>query len=183
MADKMKMTKTQLLTVGIMGLIVVGILLTYLPKGTKEKPLEDKQVVTVNSQKEELTYEELLEKRLEALLGQMEGAGKVEVMVTTSTSKEKVLASEVVHNTSDTQEMDGSGGTRSTKKTDEQNKVVMQSGNSPYVVKENRPTIEGVVVMTEGGNDAVVRENIMKAVKSLVSIGENKISVFKMVRK
>ncbi|MGL4345726.1 MAG: stage III sporulation protein AG [Cellulosilyticaceae bacterium] len=183
MADKVKFTKQQLLMMSAAGVIAIGLLMTYMPRTPKEKPIEDKQVVTVNSQKEELTYEELLEKRLEAILGQMEGAGKVDVMVTTNASKEKVLASEVVHNTSDTQEVDGAGGTRSTKKLDEQNKVVMQNGNTPYVVKENRPQIEGVLVLAEGGEDAIVKENMIKAVKSLVNIGENKISVFKMVKK
>lgn len=181
--DKTKLTKEQLWMLVLAGAVALGLLVTYMPRPSKEKPMDDKQVVTVNSQKEELTYEELLEKRLEAILGQMEGAGKVDVMVTTKASKEKVLASEVVHNTSDVQETDASGGTRSTQKSDEQNKIVMQSGNTPYVVKENRPTIEGVLVLAEGGDDAAVRESIIKAVKSLVSIGENKISVFKMVKK
>lgn len=180
--DKIKLSKEQLLGLVAAGVIGVGLIVSYLPKPIREKPMEDKQVVTVNSQKEELTYEELLEKRLEAILGQMDGAGKVDVMVTTNASKEKVLASEVVHNTSDVQEVDGGGGTRSTKKSDEQNKVVMQSGDTPYVIKENRPTIEGVLVLAEGGDDALVKESIIKAVKSLVSIGENKISVFKMVK-
>lgn len=183
MADKPKLTKEQLMMIAAAGVIAVGLLISYIPRSPKEKPLEDKQVVSVNSQKEELTYEELLEKRLETILGQMDGAGKVDVMVTTNASKEKVLASEVVHNTSDTQEVDGSGGTRSTKKLDEQNKVIMQNGNTPYVVKETRPQIEGVLVLAEGGDDAGVKESITKAVKSLVSIGENKISVFKMVKK
>ncbi|MGL4737714.1 MAG: stage III sporulation protein AG [Cellulosilyticaceae bacterium] len=180
--DKMKLSKEQLLALVAAGVIGVGLLVSYLPKPAREKPIDDKQVVTVNSQKEELTYEELLEKRLEAILGQMEGAGKVDVMVTTNASKEKVLASEVVHNTSDVQEVDGGGGTRATKKSDEQNKIVMQNGNTPYVIKETRPTIEGVLVLAEGGDDALVKESIIKAVKSLVSIGENKISVFKMVK-
>ena len=51
--------------------------------------------------------------------------------------------------------------------------------SSPYVSKELSPEIEGVVVIAEGGDDAVVVKNITEAVQALFGVEAHKIKIMK----
>lgn len=54
-----------------------------------------------------------------------------------------------------------------------------QGSGSPYVSKELSPEIEGVVVIADGGGNAVVKENISSAVQALFDIEPHKIRIMK----
>ena len=54
-----------------------------------------------------------------------------------------------------------------------------QGSGSPYVSKELSPKIEGVVVIADGGENAVVKENISSAVQALFDIEPHKIRIMK----
>ena len=53
-------------------------------------------------------------------------------------------------------------------------------GQTPYVKKELVPTVEGVVVLCEGGDQPVVVQEITEAVEALFSVESHKIKVVKM---
>ena len=181
------LTLTNKLILGALLLVVIGIMLTYLPRG-KELLLAEPTFIgevltpvteTITTEVAE-TYEEALEMKLEAILGQLEGAGKARVMVTTSTSDEVILAEEVVECIQETDETDKSGGVKSNTKQDTTRKIVMQQGNTPIVIKENKPQIEGVLVLAEGADDSLVKNAIIQAVASVLDVPVHKIAVFKM---
>ena len=50
----------------------------------------------------------------------------------------------------------------------------------PYVVQSTYPQVEGVVIVAEGGDNAIVCTNISEAVKSLFPIEAHKITIVKM---
>ena len=50
---------------------------------------------------------------------------------------------------------------------------------SPYVSMELSPEIEGVVVIADGGDDAVVIRNITEAVQALFGVEAHKIKIMK----
>ena len=47
--------------------------------------------------------------------------------------------------------------------------------HTPYVRKEIRPQVEGVLISAEGGDHAVVRKEITEAVQALFGIETHKI--------
>lgn len=168
----------------IFALVVGGIGLTYLPTSpnAQEVASEGVEVVQVGSSNANaMTYEELLEMRMETILASLEGAGQAKVMITTAGSTEKVLAEEVVQNTQGVDETTGSGNKKTSEKQDIERKVVMEKGNTPFVVKENKPKVEGVLVLAEGADDANIKNAIIQSVSSLLDVPVHKIAVYKMV--
>lgn len=176
-------TTQKLMLVGL-GLVVLGILATYIPWGGKDtQPTFEAaapHVVEDKKEKKELSYEEDLEQKLGAILKELEGAGETKVMVTTRTSNEQVLAEEVVQVIESTDETDAAGRTKTDNKQDVERKVVMQDGDTPFIIKENRPEIEGVLVLAEGADNVEVKNAIIQAVASVLNVPVHKIAVFKM---
>ena len=65
-----------------------------------------------------LTYEEQLEKRLSAILSQVAGAGRVEVMVTLESRGERIVEKDTPESRKSVEETDSSGGSRTTDEQD-----------------------------------------------------------------
>ena len=166
-------------------IVIGGILLTYLPEPAKTVISEGTEMVQVSSGNTgstgQMTYEELLEIRMEEILGNLDGAGNAKVMITTSGSTEKVVAEEVVQNKQGTEETTGSGTKKTSEKEDVERKVVMEKGGTPFIIKENKPQVEGVLVLAEGADDVNIKNAIIQSVSSLLDVPVHKIAVYKMV--
>ena len=130
-----------------------------------------------------LTYEEQLEKRLSAILSQVAGAGRVEVMVTLESRGERIVEKDTPESRKSVEETDSSGGSRTTDEQDWGEETVYyedgSGGKSPYVVKELEPNIEGVLVLAEGGDSAVVKQELLEAVQALFPIEAHKVKIMK----
>lgn len=146
--------------------LLFGILLIVIAMPTKEKEKEEEQEVRVQTTLSAESYCKKQEERLETLLREVEGAGKVRVMITFQNTGERVVEKDME---------------RSDTKTGET--TVYQSASSgeeiPYVNKEITPRAEGVVVIAEGGGSAIVIKNITEAVQALFDIDTHKIKVIK----
>jgi len=128
-------------------------------------------------------YVSNLEEKLETVLGEMEGVGKVKVMITLSDYGEAIVEKDTVDKTNTVNETDSNGGSRNTFEREIQAETVQienDSGTYPYVGKEMLPTIEGIVVVAEGGGNAIVVSQISKAAMALFPIEAHKIIVVKM---
>ena len=124
-------------------------------------------------------YERILERRLEEALSLVEGAGDVRVMVTFSQGRETVFAVDRNTNTSTMQEQDAQGGTRyqSSQQSQEDTLIVL---DRPLVIKETPPVIGGVMIIAEGGDNVLVRDGLIRATSTLLSIDINRVQVLKM---
>lgn len=165
-------------------LMAVGIFITFgcfkgTSKGIGSLPVQTVIKSESSSQDEYDNYEDKLEKKLKMILSKMEGVGSVDVMVTTVSTEEKVLA--LNNNTTEqkTDEKDQSGGSRVVTQTQNHSDVVMQSGSVPYVTKENSPQIKGVFIVAAGADDPTVKAQITEAVARLLDVPVHKISVEK----
>lgn len=131
-----------------------------------------------------LTYEEQLEKRLSAILSQVAGAGRVEVMVTLESRGERIVEKDTPESRKSVEETDSSGGSRTTDEQEWGEETVYyedgSGGKSPYVVKELEPNIEGVLVLAEGGDSAVVKQELLEAVQALFPIEAHKVKIMKL---
>lgn len=168
--------------------ILIGVLLfiIVLPTGKKEKNKEErvaeKEAETAATEEAGRAYEGWLEERLEEALGQIEGVGRIKVMVTLADSGEQILEKDERENRTETKE--GSGDSERTGLEIELEYTTIfaeENGvKTPYIVRQKNPKVEGVVVIAEGGGNSVVAQNISKAVGALFGLETHKIMVMKM---
>lgn len=129
------------------------------------------------------SYEHELEKRLEQILGGMEGITSVDVMITLSATSEKVLEKSIQLEENKQEIEKGSGEsleksvTSSLSKKNEALLTGNTSGSMPYIVKEMSPSIQGVVVAARGNITQTKIREISEAVQALFGIEAHKIKV------
>lgn len=119
-----------------------------------------------------------LEQKLEQILGQADGVGKVSVMITLATSTERIVEKETQNQSAVSREND----TTVTETKDTSETVVYSDENgisTPYVKQEICPRIQGVLVVAEGGDNAVVVQHITEVVQALFDVDTHKIRVMK----
>ena len=182
--DKLKkIPKNQLLIGALVGilLLVVAIPVEHREKGQNEdsqsQVQEDQSNITGGS------YGKSLGRRLEQVLADVEGVGKVKVMITLQDEGELVVEKDRTQNSQNSSEQDGAVKRSSTEGQFQEETVYSQNGTSagePFVKKEVAPKVEGVLVVAEGGGDAKIVKNISDAVLALFSVEAHKIKVVKM---
>jgi len=198
--DWKNIKKTDWLVLGLIGAILLVIM---LPDGSNSGSGSDMFLKNENSSTGRTTtvenrvgvvtdatgkdeaeaYTTYLEEKLEAVLGEMEGVGKVKVMITLSDYGEAVVEKDTVDVTGSVSENDSNGGSRNSFEREVRSETVQienDEGTYPYVEKEILPSIEGIVVVAEGGDNAVVVSQISKAAMALFPIEAHKIIVVKM---
>ena len=102
------------------------------------------------------------EAKLEALLREVDGAGRVRVMLTLSDG------GEAVYQMDETEREEG----RETK--------TVLADKAPVLVQTRKPQFQGAVVVCEGADEARVKLAVFQAVKSLTGLVGSQISVIKM---
>lgn len=138
-------------------LLIVGVLFIViaLPTGSgkseeTEKPTTDETIA--------YDYETEMKNQLENILSQISGAGKVQVLISWKASSEKMVEKDenetVYYNSSDGEQ-------------------------APFIRKELMPQAEGVVVIAEGGDNAVVAGQITEAIRALFGVDTHKIKIMK----
>ena len=122
--------------------------------------------LNVKSTETESDYLQTLQNNLTKVLGDVNGAGKVNVMITLDGSSEEV----VLKNVESTLE----NGVKTTKET------IVLIGGKPYVVKTVNPNVVGVVVVAEGADDLNVKMAILEVVTTTLSINGESVRIIKM---
>ena len=126
-------------------------------------------------------YANAQEEKLKSILSKIDGVGEIYVMITVKTGTSRDILMEQNISYEDTDETDSAGGLRKKYTYSEDNQTVYvtdENGNTyPYVINENAPKIEGVAVIAEGAQSAVIKQKIINVIKALFDIEVNKISV------
>ena len=182
------MKKDQWLIVILAGVLIFVIALpagdTKKEKTSKKETSSAQQTAGKEYTKEEgeEDYETYLEKRLENLLGRMEGVGKVQVMVTLEDNGEQILEKDEKESRTATEEGSGESARTATEVELEYTTIfVEEDGNkTPYIIRVKNPKVAGVAVVCEGGGSSSVAQNISRAIGALFSIETHKIMVMKM---
>lgn len=155
-------------------LVLLGLLLAVIAVPVDRKEQKDRtEGQTSLSEAEErssapdMDYESRMEQKLEELLGQVEGVGRVKVMLTFEGTGEKKVEKD-----------------RSVSADTEQEETVYEelgsSERTPYVSSETNPQVEGVLVIAQGGGNGTVRQEIIEAAQALFGIEAHKIKIMKM---
>ena len=160
--------------------ILGGLLLMVLAIPTNSKKENDETVSSVEFEEEDYCKE--LESRMEEILGKVEGVGKVEVMITLKNSKEQVINKDTTLNsTKNVEEREGEISESESIDQGEETILINIDGDSvPYVLKEYSPTVEGVLIIAEGGDDAAVKVALIESTTVLLNIPSHKVAVLKM---
>ena len=173
--------KEQLAVLLLFGILLVVIALPVSTTEEKKETIEEKKET---AEEAETTYERQLEERLASILSQVAGAGRVRVMVTLESKGERIVEKDTPETRKTVEETDAAGGSRSTSEQEwGEETVYYEAGSgekSPYVVKELEPSLEGVLVLAEGGGSPVVRQELLEAVQALFSIEAHKIKIMKL---
>ena len=144
-------------------IVIVGIVLMLIPTGNAEKTESPEEVPI--SQKQTDMGEELAK-----ILSQIDGAGKVEVMLT-------VAEGEVTVYQFDEHITSGENGSIQKDTVIITNADRSQAG---LIQQTNPPKYRGAIVVCQGADSAVVRLNIIQAVSGVTGLGADKICVLKM---
>lgn len=150
--------------------LLLGIVLLALPSEKDRKDVNE--FLPVSSVTE---TEKNVEEQLEALLSQVEGAGRVSVMLTVEEGEYTVLQTDSLteNRFSDSSEEESL----------RQETVFLErgSGGSEAIpVQTCGPVYRGAVVVAEGADQASVKLDLVSAVMSLTGLKADKITVIKM---
>ncbi len=132
-------------------ILFLGIVLMLIPTSSepKQAPVEST----------EPTQRESLGEELNAILSQIKGVGKVQVLLTVDTGSNTVY------------------------QTDGEDTVIVTDGNrvqNGLVQRVESPAYRGAVVVCQGADSPTVRLSIVEAVSSVTGLSSDKITVLKM---
>ncbi len=166
---KLNLSKKQTAFV-IIGIIVFIIMVAgeLLGSSTEVDSLTEE---SINSEE----YIKNTEKELENIIGDIQGAGKVKVMITLESCYENVYAT--------------GSNVKTDEKTDssqaeyQEEYIVLKNGSNNeecLVIKVFEPTVKGVAVVAQGADNPTVKNAILQTVCALFDISSAKVSVEKM---
>lgn len=170
--------KIENIVVLIIILIITIIAINTIWNGDKKKSTtKQEQTTTLTKQLavEENTNqttkeEDNIQTELESILSNINGVGRVKVLVSYSESSQVVAMYNENSKNSQVEEKDSGGGTRVTTQEDIQKDVIYKEENGqkvPITQKVISPKIEGAIITAEGANSANVKNDIILAVEAV----------------
>lgn len=143
--------------------LLVGVVLMLLPTGTQKE--------SASGQETPLAAEKTVQQELEELLMQVQGAGKVRVLLREATGAETLY------------QLDEDRVVSDSTTTEKKQSVTVTDENrteSGLIRQVNPPTYSGAIVLCQGADDPAVKLAIADAVSKITGLGMNKIAVLKM---
>ncbi|MEG1060979.1 MAG: hypothetical protein RSD35_01200 [Oscillospiraceae bacterium] len=156
---------------------VVGLLLILLGEGFA-KSNADLKTDLPNESEYNTEYVSSLQESLKSFISQIDGVGKIDVLVTLETGVRYIYATE--QKTSDDNNYSQSDNMN--RKTSSETTVVVidgENGKAPVLLQRIEPVVMGVVVVCEGANSAEVRQAVTETVTTVCGIGSNRVTVTK----
>lgn len=157
---------------------LIGIALIFLSGFFKSEPKKEKiKIEDINTQE----YRIEIEKSLNEIVCSIKGAGKSKVLVTLENGTKNVYATEQKTN-KEALEDKSNGETTKKKESDDSEvkyiKVKDSNGTEQALsVTQIQPTVKGVVIVCDGGDDPAVQERIVNAVTTALNITSKRVCV------
>lgn len=155
---------------------IAGIMLLALPEF-----LPEQQTATATSGSVD-DFVQQTEERLGAIVSSIQGAGQCRIMVTLENGVEYVYATEQKSNTDRQEDSDATSNKVVERDDTEETIIVVDTGDGRegLLVTEIQPTVKGVVIVCEGGDDEEVRKRIVEAVTVALNISSKRVCVTKL---
>ena len=173
--------------INIVFLCVLGIAMVFASTFFSSSTKDNQNEQVVNPVKETSTqdtykdYQTSLQKDLKDILGQIEGVGKIDVMITFYSLEEKKLAYNRNESTSITKENDSQGGERTTEQFNKDETAIMvnkDGSNEPIIITESYPEIKGVIVVADGVSNSKIKYKLMKGVENALDLPSHKVMIY-----
>lgn len=190
MNDKLKnmfkgKKKTENIIVLIVILIITAVAINYIWKDSGDNNVKETKKIETNAVQvsAEVSQNEI-ETKLEDILSNISGVGKVRVMITYSETSTINPVYNEDSKTSNINETDSGGGTRTTTEVNSQKEVIYKENKDgskePVTQSIISPKIEGAIIAAQGASNATIKANIIQAVEAATGLATHKIQVFKM---
>ena len=150
-----------LLWLGLAGILLIGVSEVW---SHRDKTTEEPTAISLTGEQVEMA----LERRITALLRQVEGVGNCQVMVTLESGERAVYAADTVS----AAEADGSSSLSEQYLT-----VDTAEGPAGLLLTHLQPTIKGVAVVCDGGGNAVIQQRVIRVVTAAFHISERRVCV------
>lgn len=170
-----KIKKDQFLILGLLGIL---LLVVTIPVPGSEKQTE--LYMEETGAQQIVPAEESVEMQLKNILEKISGVGKAEVFITYQDKGKVILEKDEAVSEELIQEEDGSGGTRTTTTRRNEKETVYDKEETPYVIQELTPKVEGVLVVAQGAGNVSVKKQIQETIQALFGLDAHKISIMKM---
>ena len=143
-------------------ILLLGVVLMLLPTSGKNE-----EVSRSDQEYETFSLEEI-ERRMEEILGRIEGTGKLQLMLTLKSGSQLQLAEDT------DQTVDESEMSRRTETVT----ISRGSGTQEVIVTQQRyPVYQGALVVCQGAGQASVRLAVTEAISALTGLSSDKITV------
>ena len=165
-------------------LIVVLVEINFIWNDKKEnvKTTDNNKKLAIQEETKKDSDSDLKE-QLEDILQNINGVGKVKVLITYSQTSQVLPLYNEDTSKKDTEEKDKTGGTRIVTETDTKKDVIFQETNGnkmPITQSVISPKVEGAIVTAQGANNMAVKTDIIQAVEAVTGLSSHKIQVFTM---
>ena len=172
----------------IVTIVIINIIWNGDKDSSNDKGVQNdtsKQLASSNTSSIEVSSDSTneLEIKLEEILSKIQGVGEVKVFINYSESSEIIPMYNQNTKTSNTEETDTSGGTRTIEETDSQKEIIYEENDGEKTVitqKVVEPQIEGAIITAKGAGSAEVKTSIIQAVEAVTGLATHKIQVFEM---
>lgn len=131
-------------------------------------------------------YASYLEKKLGNALITINGAGRVKVIVTLEDVGSCIVEKDISYQRDNDSENNGNASSSAARYEDQEKTVYTvdsQGRDIPYISKHLLPSIEGILIVTDGADRENVKKQMEGAVLSLFDLDEHKIAIVKMKSK
>ncbi len=155
--EKLRLTSKQLIYLSVAVLSVLLILTLNSFESEDEDVSDSEKIPDVSSE-----YAEELKLELEEIISKIDGVGDVTVMLTIESSASYIYTQDIEKDELET-------------KTE----TVIIGNKEALIERIDNPQVSGVLVVCAGGDRAVIQEQVIKAVSTVLDIPTNKVYVAK----
>lgn len=182
MQDKLRtMLKSGKLTYLLVAICVLAALILFLLPDNDKKSSAPAEIVEAQGAEGAREYADALTEQVKQMVSAITGEPSPHVTVTLETMGETVYATENRKTEKNAEEYDGEALNRiQTDGDTERTYIVVKDSDGaerPLIVTQSEPEIRGVVIVSNRGNDAVIRERITQAVKTMLNLSSTQVCV------
>ena len=163
---KQKFKENKAAQIAVVLILVVVMFVIYFSTLGGGKKNDEKTKVTAED------YAAELENKLSSVLSQVNGAGRVDVMITLEGGPTYEIAYTV-------EERKTAGGTSESTTLIKTPVLITKNGTtSPLILSETHPVILGVIVVAQGAADMKVKMDLLRATEAVLKVPLSAIEIF-----
>lgn len=160
-----------------LGLGVIFFLLSNTHISKQQTSAQNYALEEVREKPSVDTYEDNLTRQLEETLSHMNGVGRVRVMLTLDDAGEAKVLQDLDYTLSEQEDSNVSGASRKIREEQQQTETVRDAQDQPYVLREAAPRVRGVLILAEGAQSSVVRQDLLLAVQALLGVSADEVYI------